>query len=116
MWPAIFKCRRKSILRQKYIFPHRDPGIEASETSAAAAVQEFAERDCQAETDMGTEEANLHFPRRVSQISLADRGAGMQGSFPQDLVNTQIKINLFLGNFSQLILSFRLSFQTININ
>ena len=73
--------KKESVLRQKYTFPHRVPGIEASETSAAAAVQEFAERDCQAETDMGTEEANLHFPRRVSQISLADRGAGMQGSF-----------------------------------
>ena len=76
MWPAVFKRSRKRVSGGRSIVPHQVPGTGASETAAAAGVQESAKGDRQAETDTGTEEANLHFTRRVFQIA-----------FPQDPVN-----------------------------
>lgn len=51
--------------------------------NTAAAAQESAEGDCQAESKMGTEEANQHFARRMSQMSLSERNHCAESPFPK---------------------------------
>lgn len=70
MWPAEFK---KNILRQKYF---------SSSGSRDGSFRNITSRiswgDYQAETNTGTEEANSHFARRVSQMSWKSQYTGSE--------------------------------------